>query len=85
MCNTLLSNDGYAPLNTPALEYTEECYAAQCVAEDTHVFRCVEPALGPCPVRYRIIIEVVLELFSMQESSEEHLEGDLARSLRIIR
>ncbi len=55
------------------------------VAEDTDVFRSVEPALAPCLVRHRIIIEVALELFSMQEGSEEHLDGDLARSLRIIR
>ena len=59
----------------------EESKAAQGVAEDTDVFRCVEPALVPCPVRCRILFEMVLELLSVQEGGKELLKGDLTWSL----
>ena len=69
-----LSSDG----GTCALE---ESKTAQGVAEDTDVFRCVEPALVPCPVRCRILFEMVLELLSVQEGGKELLKGDLTWSL----
>ncbi len=59
----------------------EESTAAQGVAEDTDVFWCVEPALVPCPVRCRILFEMVLELLSAQEGGKELLKGDLTWSL----